>query len=110
MPGACRELGRVIRDQAPLFDCERDGTVDRQGRIRMGRGHLRRQEPALPKCRAPVASSDGSYVINPLFSTVNETELSIVKGAFEWDADIYVDRSPPSRNAGPLSRARTGHT
>ncbi len=32
------------------------------------------------------------------------SELSIVKGAFEWNADIYVERSPPYRNAGPLSR------
>ena len=47
---------------------------------------------------------DGSYVIKLLFSTVNETELSTVKGALAWDADIYVEKSPPSRNAGPLSR------
>jgi hypothetical protein len=47
---------------------------------------------------------DGSYVIKLLFSTVNETELSIVKDAFEWNADIYVNKSAPFRNAGPLSR------
>jgi hypothetical protein len=47
---------------------------------------------------------DGSYVIKLLFSTVNETELPTVKGALEWDADIYVNKSPPYRNAGPLSR------
>jgi hypothetical protein len=47
---------------------------------------------------------DGSYVIKLLFSTVNEAELSIVKGAFEWDANIYINKSPPYRNAGPLSR------
>jgi hypothetical protein len=47
---------------------------------------------------------DGSYVIKLLFSTVNETALSIVKGALEWDADIYVNKSPAFRNAGPLSR------
>jgi len=47
---------------------------------------------------------DGSYVIKLLFSTVTQAELSTVKGAFEWDADIYVNKSPPYRNAGPLSR------
>jgi hypothetical protein len=47
---------------------------------------------------------DGSYVIKLLFSTVNEAELSTVKDAFEWDADIYVNKSPRYRNAGPLSR------
>jgi hypothetical protein len=47
---------------------------------------------------------DGSYVIKLLFSTVNETELPTVKGAFEWDADIYANKSPPFRNAGPFSR------
>jgi hypothetical protein len=48
--------------------------------------------------------AEGSYVIKLLFSTVNETELPTVKGAFEWDADIYVNKSPAMRNAGPLSR------
>jgi hypothetical protein len=47
---------------------------------------------------------DGSYVIKLLFSTVTEAELSTVKGAFEWDADIFVNKSPVYRNAGPLSR------
>jgi hypothetical protein len=47
---------------------------------------------------------DGSYVIKLLFSTVNETELSTVKGALEWDADIYINKSPRQRNAGPLAR------
>lgn len=47
---------------------------------------------------------DGSFVIKLLFSTVSEAELPTVKGAFEWDADIYVNKSPTFRNAGPLSR------
>jgi hypothetical protein len=47
---------------------------------------------------------DGAFVIKLLFSTVTEAELPIVKGALEWDADIYVNKSPPFRNAGPLSR------
>lgn len=47
---------------------------------------------------------DGSYVIKLLFSTVNETELPTVKGAFAWTADIYANKSPPFRNAGPFSR------
>lgn len=48
--------------------------------------------------------ADGAYVIKLLFSTVNEAELSTVKGAFEWDADIYVNKSPSYRNSGPLAR------
>jgi hypothetical protein len=48
--------------------------------------------------------ADGSYVIKLLFSTVTEAELPIVRGAFEWDADIYVNKSPRYRNEGPLSR------
>lgn len=47
---------------------------------------------------------DGAFVIKLLFSTVNTTELSTVKGAFEWDADIYVNKNPQFRNAGPLAR------
>jgi hypothetical protein len=47
---------------------------------------------------------DGSYVIKLLFSTVTEAELPTVRGAFEWDADIYVNKSPRYRNEGPLSR------
>jgi hypothetical protein len=47
---------------------------------------------------------DGAYVIKLLFSTVNVSELPTVKGAFEWDADIYANKSPRERNAGPLSR------
>ena len=43
-------------------------------------------------------------MIKLLFSTVNETELSTVKGALEWDADIYINKSPRQRNAGPLAR------
>lgn len=49
---------------------------------------------------------DGSFVIKLLFSTVNEQELPTVKGAFTWDADIYVNKSPRERNAGPLSKYR----
>jgi hypothetical protein len=48
--------------------------------------------------------ANGSYVIKLLFSTVNEQELPTVKGAFTWDADIYADKSPRDRNAGPLSK------
>lgn len=47
---------------------------------------------------------NGAYVIKLLFSTVNETELPTVKGAFEWDADIFLNKSPRYRNEGPLSR------
>lgn len=47
---------------------------------------------------------DGAYVIKLLFSTVNETELPTVKGALEWDADIYANKSPTFRNAGPFAR------
>jgi hypothetical protein len=47
--------------------------------------------------------ADGSYVIKLLFSTVTEQDLPTVKGAFEWDANIYVNKSPRERNAGPLS-------
>ncbi len=48
--------------------------------------------------------ANGSYVIKLLFSTANEAELPTVKGAFEWDADIYVNKSPRYRNEGPLAR------
>jgi hypothetical protein len=48
--------------------------------------------------------ANGSYVIKLLFSTVNESELPTVKGAFAWDADIYVNKNPRFRNEGPLSR------
>src|ERR1051326_4032164 len=47
---------------------------------------------------------NGAYVIKLLFSTVSESELPTVKGAFEWDADIFVHKSPRYRNEGPLSR------
>lgn len=47
---------------------------------------------------------DGAFVIKLLFSTVGEAELPIVSGAFEWDADIYVNKDPRFRNAGPLER------
>ncbi|WP_246317324.1 hypothetical protein [Hyphomicrobium methylovorum] len=47
---------------------------------------------------------DGSFVIKLLFSTVSEAELPTVKGAFEWDANIYINKDPQFRNAGPLSR------
>lgn len=50
--------------------------------------------------------AEGSYVIKLLFSTVNEQELPTVKGAFEWDADIYARKSPRERNAGPLAMYR----
>ena len=56
-----------------------------------------------PNPTALNSMAEGSFVIKLLFSTVNEEELSIVKGAFEWDADIYVHKSPRERNAGPLS-------
>ena len=48
--------------------------------------------------------ADGAYVIKLLFSTVNEQELPTVKGAFEWDANIYINKNPQLRNVGPLSR------
>lgn len=47
---------------------------------------------------------EGAYVIKLLFSTVSEAELPTVKGAYTWDADIYVEKSPRLRNQGPLSR------
>ncbi|HVX37428.1 MAG TPA: hypothetical protein VHC71_14535 [Hyphomicrobium sp.] len=47
---------------------------------------------------------DGAFVIKLLFSTVTEAELPTVKGALEWDADIFVNKSPRFRNEGPLSR------
>jgi hypothetical protein len=47
---------------------------------------------------------NGSYVIKLLFSTVTEGELPTVKGALEWDADIFVNKDPRYRNEGPLSR------
>lgn len=47
---------------------------------------------------------DGAFVIKLLFSTVTEAELPTVKGALQWDADIFVNKSPRFRNEGPLSR------
>jgi hypothetical protein len=56
-----------------------------------------------PEQTALNSMAEGSYVIKLLFSTVNEQELSTVKGALEWDANIYVNKSPRERNAGPIS-------
>ncbi len=42
---------------------------------------------------------DGSFVIKLLFSTVSESELPTVKGALEWDANIY--QKPHFSKCGP---------
>ena len=47
--------------------------------------------------------ANGAFVIKLLFSTVTAQELPTVKGALKWTADIYVNKSPRERNAGPLS-------
>lgn len=47
--------------------------------------------------------ADGAFVIKLLFSTVSEQELPTVKGALEWDANIYNNKSPRERNKGPIS-------
>jgi hypothetical protein len=47
--------------------------------------------------------AEGSFVIKLLFSTVTEEELPTVKGALEWDANIYVNKNPRERNIGPIS-------
>lgn len=46
--------------------------------------------------------ANGAFIIKLLFSTVNEKQLPIVKGAVEWDADVYVNDDPAWRNKGPL--------
>lgn len=50
------------------------------------------------------AMPDGAFIIKLLFSTVDEKALPTVKGAAEWDANIYVNGDPAWRNKGPLSR------
>src|SRR3954453_11731016 len=57
-----------------------------------------------PNPAALNSMANGSYVIKLLFSTVTEAELPTVKGAYEWAADIYANRSPRYRNEGPPSR------
>ena len=47
---------------------------------------------------------NGSFIIKLLFSTVNETQLPIVKDALEWRADVFVNDDPSWRNKGPISR------
>src|SRR5918995_432823 len=47
---------------------------------------------------------DGSYVIKLLFSTIGDEQLPVMKGALEWDANIFVNENPQYRNQGPISR------
>ncbi|WP_026606029.1 hypothetical protein [Methylocapsa acidiphila] len=47
---------------------------------------------------------NGSFIIKLLFSTVNETQLPIVKNALEWKAHVFVNDDPSWRNKGPISR------
>lgn len=48
--------------------------------------------------------ADGSYIIKLLFSTVDETQLPIMKDPLVWQADISVNLDPNFRNQGPISR------
>ena len=46
---------------------------------------------------------DGSFIIKLLFSTVSEPQLPTVKGALEWDANVFAEESPAERNKGPFA-------
>ncbi|HZM08161.1 MAG TPA: hypothetical protein VFC11_06880 [Methylocella sp.] len=48
--------------------------------------------------------ANGSYIIKLLFSTVTEKQLSIVRDALEWKANVFVNDDPIWRNKGPISR------
>jgi hypothetical protein len=56
-----------------------------------------------PDPKALNSMADGAFVIKLLFSTVSEQELPTVKGALEWDANIYINKNPRERNVGPIS-------
>jgi hypothetical protein len=94
--------------QAEFVDTWAQGYVNDRYAFGVGQVYCHADDP-IPGALNPDPTGlnsmvDGSYVIKLLFSTVNEAELPTVKGALEWDADIYAEKNPRIRNAGPISR------